>query len=95
MSARIYRPSKTAMQSGTRNTRHWFLEFEPEKGKTLDPLMGWVGSADTKGQVRLKFDTLEEAESYAKRMGLEYTVAPDHSRKRNIQAYADNFKYTA
>jgi hypothetical protein len=29
MLARIYRPAKTAMQSGKAKTKDWVLEFEP------------------------------------------------------------------
>ena len=64
--ARIYLPAKTAMQSGHRNTREWVLEFEPQARKSHDPLMGWTASADTLGQVRLTFETKEDAITYAR-----------------------------
>ena len=54
MLARIYRPSKTAMQSGRYGTRYWRLEFAPDKPRTIDPLMGWTSSADTRAQVKLR-----------------------------------------
>ncbi|NVJ96810.1 MAG: ETC complex I subunit [Alphaproteobacteria bacterium] len=92
MKARIYQPAKHAMQSGTANTRQWVLEFEPELAKKVDPLMGWTGSADMRGQIRMKFDSQESAEAYASRNGLPYEVKAVHKKKRHIQAYADNFK---
>jgi hypothetical protein len=92
MKARIYQPSKNAMQSGTANTRHWVLEFEPELAKKIDPLMGWTGSAVMRGQVRLTFNSQEEAAAYAERNGVPFEVKPVHRKKRRIQAYADNFK---
>jgi hypothetical protein len=92
MRARIYRPAKTAMQSGWANTRRWVLEMEPEAAQVPDPLMGWNGSSDTRRQIRLRFSTLEEAESYAKRNGLEYVVLPAHQPKRKYRSYADNFR---
>ncbi|MGD8325309.1 MAG: ETC complex I subunit [Sphingomonadales bacterium] len=92
MFARIYRPSKTAMQSGRRNTKKWVLEFEPSAAKRPDPLMGWSGSSDTLGQVKLKFDTKEAAVAYADRVGLEYRLAPEHERTKKFQSYADNFR---
>ncbi|WP_417461983.1 ETC complex I subunit [Kordiimonas sp.] len=92
MKARIYQPAKNAMQSGTANTQKWVLEFEPELAKDIDPLMGWTGSRDMRGQVRMKFATQQEAEAYAVRHSLPFEVKPVHKKKRHIQAYADNFK---
>ncbi|WP_374764653.1 ETC complex I subunit [Yunchengibacter salinarum] len=92
MKARIYRPAKTAMQSGTANTRKWVLEYEPEEPKRLDPLMGWTGSGDMRRQIKLKFDTRDEAIQYAKRYDIPHEVLPEHRRRTIIKAYADNFK---
>lgn len=90
--ARIYRPAKTAMQSGTAGTREWLLEYAPKEKKSPDPLMGWAGSGDMQSQIRIKFKTLEEAEGYAKRKGLDYTVLAEHTPKPKLKTYADNFK---
>jgi len=92
MLARIYRPSKTAMQSGRRNTRNWVLEFEPRAAKRPDPLMGWSGSSDTLGQVKLKFPTQDAAIAYAERIGLDYRVSNEHMRTPKFQSYSDNFR---
>ena len=73
MQVRIYKPAKTAMQSGQRNTKEWVLETEPAP-KEIDPLMGWTSSRDTMQQVKLYFATLEEATAYAKKEGWGYTV---------------------
>lgn len=90
---RIYRPAKTAMQSGYGNTRRWVLEFEPEAPKSHDPLMGWTSSADTKGQVGLRFASEEEAIAYAKRQGYDYVLAEPKARPVRPKSYADNFKF--
>ena len=66
MQVRIYKPAKTAMQSGQRNTKEWLLESEPTP-KEIDPLMGWTSSRDTMQQVKLYFATLEEAKAYAEK----------------------------
>jgi hypothetical protein len=55
--------------------------------------MGWIGSADTQKQVRLTFDTKEEAIAYAERSGLTYDVELPHHRRVRPKAYADNFRY--
>ena len=61
MLARIFRPSKSAMQSGKAKTRDWVLEFEPKDARRSDPLMGWTVTSDTEStQVRLSFDTQDE-----------------------------------
>jgi hypothetical protein len=91
--ARIYRPARNAMQSGKGKTKDWVLEFEPRAAKRPDPLMGWSGSSDTLGQVTLYFASLEEAQAYAKRCGLDAIIAAPQSPKLKLKAYADNFKY--
>lgn len=94
MLARIYKPAKTAMQSGHARTKDWLLEFEPEQARSIDPLMGWTSSSDMKGQVRLSFDTREDAVAYAERHGIPYQVFEPAIAKPRIKAYADNFKFT-
>jgi len=90
---RIYRPAKTAMQSGRGNTRAWVLEFEPAARKAHDPLMGWVSSGDTRGQVRLRFATKQDALAYAKRCGLAAEVEEPRERRVRPKSYADNFRW--
>jgi hypothetical protein len=93
MVARIYKPAKTAMQSGLARTKDWVLEFEPQTPREIDPLMGWTSSADTRQQVQLRFETKEEAISYAVRNGIAYEVKDPQPRKPVVKSYADNFKY--
>ena len=93
MLARIYRPAKTTMQSGRARTKDWVLEFEPATARTPDPLMGWTSSDDMNGQVRLSFDTSEEAVEYAKAHGIAFRLFPAEERRPIIKAYADNFAY--
>jgi hypothetical protein len=93
MLARIFRPSKTAMQSGKGKSGDWVLEFEPRDARRPDPLMGWTLTADTEGQVRLSFETKEEAVRYADQHGIAFQVIDPHPAKRIIKAYADNFAF--
>lgn len=93
MTARIYRPARNAMQSGMAKTERWLLEYEPEQPRQIEPLMGWTSSGDMKSQVRLWFDTEEEAVAYATRNGIPYRVEQPHMPKRRGLAYADNFKF--
>ena len=91
--ARIYRPSKSAMQSGRGHARKWLLEYEPASRRDPDPLMGWSSAQDTLNQVRLRFDTLDEAVGFAKKHGLDYTLIEPHIRTPKVKSYADNFRY--
>lgn len=93
MRARIYQPAKTAMQSGTAKTKGWILDFAQGSAREVDPLMGWTSTDDTQTQVRLRFDSREEAEDYARAKGIEFEVLEAQSRKPNIRArgYGENF----
>jgi hypothetical protein len=94
MLARIFRPSKTAMQSGKGKTREWVLEFEPKEALRPDPLMGWTQTGDTaSSQVQLSFETKEEAIRYAEHHGLAFQLIDAPPAKRIIKAYADNFAF--
>jgi len=91
MLARIYKPAKTAMQSGKAKSRDWMLEFEPASARTIDPLMGWTSSGDMNGQVRLKFETQQEAVAYAERHGIAFELFEPQAPPLIIKSYADNF----
>ena len=93
MPARIYKPARNAMQSGKGKSQEWVFEFEQATERGSDPLMGWTSSDDTSTQVVLKFATREEAEAYAKRKGIAYTVQPESVRKIQKKSYSDNFKF--
>lgn len=93
MSARIYRPAKSAMSSGMAKTRDWVLEFPNEAGREIDPLMGWTSSDDTQAQVRLRFPTKAAALEYAKEHGIDAAVTEPKPRKLNVRqrGYGENF----
>jgi ETC complex I subunit conserved region len=93
MRARIYQPPKTAMQSGRAGTHQWVVEFEPSAPRVPDPLMGWIGSSDTQAQVRLHFNTREEAVAYAEKCGIAYDQELPQARRVKPKAYADNFRF--
>jgi hypothetical protein len=93
MPARIYKPARNAMQSGKGKSEAWVLEFEQESPRAADPLMGWTSANETVTQVRLKFETREEAESYARRKGIAYQVQPEAPVKMQKKSYSDNFKF--
>ncbi|MFX0546961.1 ETC complex I subunit [Roseovarius sp. S1116L3] len=93
MPARIYRPARTAMSSGTAKTRKWVLEYVADTAREVDPLMGWTSSNDTQAQVRLTFPTKDAALEYAQEHGIDVVVQDPHARKPNIRqgGYGENF----
>lgn len=93
MPARIYRPAKGATQSGLARTKLWLLEFEPSEARQIEPLMGWTSSGDTRQQIKLRFDTREEAVTYAERAGIAYRVEEPQEVSRRAMSYSDNFKF--
>ena len=93
MNARIFKPAKTAMQSGVAKTREWQLDYEPEQPRVVEPLMGWTSSADMKQEVRLQFDTKEEAITYCEREGISHQVFESKPPTRARISYADNFAF--
>jgi hypothetical protein len=92
MRARIYQPARNAMQSGKARSKLWFLEFEPELARQIDPLMGWTSSSDMLQQVQLDFDTREEAVAYAEKHGIAYQVFEPHRPAPKSKSYSDNFR---
>ena len=91
MVARIFKTSKTAMQSGRSKAKNWVLEYEPAGARRPEPLMGWVAAADTSQQIRLTFESEAEAVAYAERKGIDYLVLKPRERKIQRKSYADNF----
>ena len=96
MSARIFKPAKTAMSSGLARTQDWILEYTQTSAREVDPLMGWTSSADTQSQVNLRFKSKEAAIQYAKQKALGFEVIEPKTRKANIRAggYGENFATT-
>jgi hypothetical protein len=93
MAARIYKPAKTAMQQGNALTREWVLEFVPDEPRTIEPLMGWTSSAETRSQVHMSFATKEEAIAYATRQGIAFRLEEPRETDIRPKSYAENFKF--
>ena len=93
MTARIYKPAKTAMQSGHAKTKDWALDFEPEAPRTVEPLMGWTSSGDMRQQLHLRFETKEEAIAYCEKHGVAYQLFETKEPARKTISYSDNFAF--
>lgn len=94
MKARIYKPAKSAMQSGRANTKEWVLEYESQSARVPEPLMGWVSSKDTLHQVHIAFDDRDSAIAFARKHGIDFDVLEQQTRKIQPKSYLDNFRYT-
>jgi hypothetical protein len=93
MTARIYKPARTAMQSGQAKTKEWLLDYEPEQPRTVEPLMGWTSTGDMKQELQLYFDTKDEAVAYCERNAIPHQVFETKSPVRQKISYSDNFAY--
>tara|TARA_B100000900_G_scaffold347530_1_gene312770 strand:- start:506 stop:787 length:282 start_codon:yes stop_codon:yes gene_type:complete len=87
---KIYKPSKTSMQSGMGNSKNWVLEFIDKKSG-INPLMGWESSTHTLSEVKLEFSKKENAIKYAKKNKLNYEVIDPKVKKIIKKSYSDNF----
>ena len=92
MAARIYQRERNAMQSGRARAGEWLLEFESARPQRPDPLTGWAGGAETQEQVKLVFPSLEAAQAYAAKNGIDAHIVPPATEKLKLQTYADNFR---
>ena len=94
MFARIYKPAKTAMQSGQAKTKRWVLEFAPETAREIEPLMGWTSSSDMNSQVRMVFETKERAVAFATKHKIPFELKEtDEAAPRAGKSYTDNFAF--
>jgi len=88
--AKIYKPTKTAMQSGLGKLDKWILEYKT-KNPGINPLMGWESSTDTLSELKLEFSSKELAIEYAKKYKIDYDLIESNKRKTVKKSYADNF----
>ena len=93
MTARIYSPARTAMQSGKGKTGRWVLDHEPAAPKSSDPVTGYTSTTDMAAQVRLTFASKEEAIAYAERHGIAYRVEEPQATRPKSVSYSDNFRF--
>jgi hypothetical protein len=91
MTIKIYKPTKTAMQSGLGNSKQWLAEYISDSDSIKDSLMGWTGSIDTKSQIKIFFYSKDKAIEWAKNNNYQYFVEKPMIRKLNIKSYSSNF----
>ena len=89
----IYKPTKSAMQSGLATNKFWILKYISYSKTDLDPVMGWSGSNDTSKQIVLKFNSKDEAIDYAELHSLKFRVLNNNTKKIKPKSYSENFSY--
>ena len=91
MTIKIYKPAKSSMQSGYGKTKKWLAEYISNEQTNKDALMGWNSSKDTNSQIKLFFDTKEQAIEWAKNNKYQYFIEESKAKKIKIKSYAANF----
>lgn len=92
MQVRISKPTKSAMQSGDGKGK-WQLSFvQSSDSKFREKLMARTSSSDMMNEVKMHFNTLEEAEKFAKDHNYHYEIIQPQKRRLMKQSYSDNFK---
>tara|TARA_X000001036_G_C20398558_1_gene691785 strand:- start:303 stop:590 length:288 start_codon:yes stop_codon:yes gene_type:complete len=92
MKYKIYKKSKSAMQSGLHNTKKWCLEPLSITPKKRNSVFSWTSVNGTQDQIKLLFNTLEEAVYFAQKNKVNYQVFKPNVKITRIKSYANNFK---
>ena len=79
------------MQSGRGNTKKWIAEYKSEISTSKDFLMNWISSADTKSQIKVFFNTKEQAISWAKKNNYQFYIEEPKVKKIKPKSYSSNF----
>jgi len=88
--AKIFKPTKTVMQSGLAKSDRWVIEYIVDQ-PGINPLMGWESSTDTLSELKLEFTSKEKAIEYAKKNKIEFEIIEEKKRKIIKKSYSDNF----
>ena len=88
--AKIFKPTKTAMQSGLAKSDKWVIEYIVDQ-PGINPLMGWESSTDTLTELKLEFSSKDKAIEYAKKNQIEFEIIEENKRKIVKKSYSDNF----
>ena len=86
----IFKPSKTAVQSGIANTNKWIFKYIT-KDPGVNPLMGWESSSDTLTELKLEYSSKDKAIEYAKKNKIKFEIIESKEKKFIKKSYADNF----
>jgi hypothetical protein len=91
MEVKIYKPAKSAMQSGKAKSKWLVAPMEKENIRHLNKLMGWVSVDNTISQLDFAFNSKDEAIEFAKKNNLKYVVEEPNLGSLKKKSYAANF----
>jgi len=92
MKVKITNLARNPMQSGLGKKDLWVLTYkEDEQVRNINNLTGWTSCNDIKTQLRLKFNSKEDAIEYAKSQNFEYVIVEAKSSKEKAKSYVSNF----
>ncbi|XP_026461505.1 NADH dehydrogenase [ubiquinone] iron-sulfur protein 4, mitochondrial-like [Ctenocephalides felis] len=89
---RIYKPPKNAMQSGTNNIQHWQMEFD-NRQRWENPLMGWASTGDPLSNLKIDFNSAEDAIAHCEKNGWEWYVEHKTTKPEKVKNYGINFSW--
>jgi len=79
------------MQSGSSNSKKWCLSSCEINKTFINSRYCWTGTFNPEKQIKLYFDDLERAISFAKNNDYIYEVFQPNNRKIIKKSYAKNF----
>ncbi len=83
----------STMTTGDLQNYQWQLTWK-HANRWTNPLMGWSSSADPQAQVKLNFDSKEDAIHFAKKNGWKFeTRAPHALANENVEAGRNNYTH--
>jgi len=79
------------MQSGDKNQYQWQITWK-NRQRWSNPLMGWTSTADPMSNIKLTFDSKEDAVAYAEKNGWKMEVRPETAvANENVPAGTNNY----
>ncbi len=87
----IFKPPKSAMQSGLNNSKRWCLCNTDINESFISSKFCWNGSSNPEREIKLFFDDLDSAINFAKKNNYDYEVHKPNSRTLIKKSYAENF----
>ena len=87
----IFKPTKSAMQSGLNNSKKWCLRNKDENESFISSKYCWNGSSNPEKQIKIFFDDLDSAVNFAKKNNYNFEVLKPNLKTLIKKSYAENF----
>tara|TARA_B100000886_G_C20312168_1_gene444341 strand:+ start:375 stop:677 length:303 start_codon:yes stop_codon:yes gene_type:complete len=87
----LYKPAKSAMQSGLLNTKKWCLKSKDVSQTFINSKYCWTGTSNSEKQIKLFFNSKDAAIKFANENNYIFEIIEPKSRKYLKKSYAANF----